>query len=108
MSAAIHQEVVFEDEICAHLKKHGWLCDGPLPYVKGRTYDGIYDKRYALIPEDAIDWVKASQPDAWKKLTAHHQNEADAEKEFTRLLAAELDRDRKTIKKDDPQLWGSL
>jgi hypothetical protein len=38
MSAAIHQEVVFEDEICTHLKKHGWLCDGPLPYVKGHAY----------------------------------------------------------------------
>jgi len=108
MSAPIHQEVVFEDEICDHLKKHGWLFDGPLPYVKGHVYDGTYDSRYALIPEDAIAWIKTTQPDAWKKLTAHHQNEADAEKEFTRLLAAELDRDRKTIKKDDPQLWGSL
>jgi type I restriction enzyme R subunit len=108
MSVAIHQEVVFEDEICAHLKKHGWLCDGPVPYVKGHAYDGTYDRRHALIPVDTIAWVKTTQPESWKKFTAHHQNEGDAEKEFTRLLAAELDRDRKTIKKDDPQLWGSL
>ncbi len=30
--APIHTEVVFEDEVCAHLKAHGWLYDGPLPY----------------------------------------------------------------------------
>ena len=53
MTAAIHQEVVFEDELCAHLKAHGWLFDGPLPYVKGHTYDAAYDRRHALIPGDA-------------------------------------------------------
>ena len=108
MSAAIHQEVVFEDEICAHLKAHGWAFDGPLPYEKGHAYDAAYDKRHALIPSDAIAWVKKTQADSWSKFTAHHSNEADAEKEFTRLLAAELDREHKTIKKDDPKLWGSL
>lgn len=108
MTAAIHQEVVFEDEICAHLKAHGWAFDGPLPYEKGHAYDAAYDKRHALIPSDAIAWVKKTQSDAWAKFTAHHSNEADAEREFTLLLAAELNRERKTIKKEDPKLWGSL
>lgn len=104
----IHQEVVFEDEICGHLKGHGWVFDGPLPYQPGFAYDAGYDKRYALYPADAVAWVKKTQSEAWAKFTAHHKDEAEAQREFTRLLAAELDRERKTIKKDDPQLWGSL
>ncbi|MDX9844544.1 MAG: type I restriction endonuclease [Aquabacterium sp.] len=108
MTTAIHQEVVFEDEICKHLSTHGWTFDGPLPYKKGHAYDACYDRRLALVPEDAIAWVKKTQPEAWAKFTAHHSNEADAQKEFARLLSAELNREHKQIKKDDPQLWGSL
>ncbi len=108
MTTAIHQEVVFEDEICRHLQSHGWTFDGPLPYKKGHAYDASYDRRLALVPEDAIAWVKKTQPEAWTKFTAHHKNEADAQKEFAHLLGAELDREHKQIKKDDPQLWGSL
>src|SRR4051794_12254153 len=104
MAIAIHQEVVFEDEICSHLKAHGWEFHGPIPCEKSYVYDEGYDKRHALFPADAIAWVKKTQVDAWKKFTAHHKNEAEAQQEFTRLLAAELDRERKTIRKDDPQL----
>lgn len=108
MAARIHQEIVFEDEICKHLSAHGWLFHGPLPYVKGFAYDEGYDKRYAVFPEDSIAWVKKTQPEAWKKFTAHHKDEAHAQSEFTKRLVEELDKERKTIRKDDPQLWGSL
>lgn len=108
MTAPIHQEIVFEDEICRHLQTHGWLFDGPLPYKKGFEYDAGYDRRNALFPADAIAWVKKTQVDAWNKFTAHHKDEAESEREFIRTLASELDRERKTIKKDDPLLWGSL
>jgi type I restriction enzyme R subunit len=108
MTTAIHQEVVFEDEICAHLRGHGWVFDGPLPHDKSFAYDAGYDKRAALFPADAIAWVKATQPEAWSKFTAHHKDDGAAQAEFTKCLTAELDRQRKTIKKDDPQLWGSL
>lgn len=108
MSVAIHQEVVFEDEICRHMLAHGWTFDGPLPYEKGHAYDTCYDRRLALVPEDAIAWVKKTQAESWAKFTAHHKDETEASKEFTRLLAAELDRDHKQIRKDDPQPWGSL
>ena len=108
MTAAIHQEVVFEDEICAYLKAHGWTFDGPIPYQKGHAYDAMYDKRLALIPEDAIAWVQKTQSEAWTKFTSHHKDDADARKEFARHLAAELDREHKQIKKEDPQMWGSL
>jgi len=108
MTTAIHQEVVFEDEICKHLSAHGWAFDGPLPYKKGHAYDACVDRRLALVPEDAIAWVQKTQPEAWSKFAAHHKDEDDARKEFARLLAAELDREQKQIKKDDPELWGSL
>jgi len=108
MTTAIHQEVVFEDEICKHLASNGWTFDGPVPYKKGQAYDSCYDKRLALVPEDAIAWVQKTQPEAWSKFAAHHKDDGDARKEFARLLAAELDREHKQIRKDDPQLWGSL
>jgi type I restriction enzyme R subunit len=108
MTAPIHQEIVFEDEICKHLQAHGWVFDGPLPYKKEHVYDAGYDRRSALFPADALTWIKKTQKDAWDKFTAHHKDEAESEREFIRCLTGELDRERKTIKKDDPQLWGSL
>lgn len=108
MNAPIHQEVVFEDEICTHLQSHGWAFDGPLPYVKGHAYDEGYDKRRSIYPADAIAWVKATQGDTWAKFRASFKDEPDAEREFVRLLATELDREHKTIKKDAPELWGAL
>ena len=108
MSALIHQEIVFEDEICEHLSKSGWAFHGPLPHVKGFAYDEGYDKRYAVFPEDAIAWVKKTQPDQWKKFTAHCKDEEHAQGEFIKRLVDELNKERKTIRKDDPQLWGAL
>jgi type I restriction enzyme R subunit len=108
MSHEIHQEVVFEDEICGHLLANGWVFDGPLPHVKSHVYDAGYDRKLALYPTDAIAWVKETQLAIWAKFESRHANPAQAEKEFARLLAEELSRERKTIKKDDPKLWGSL
>lgn len=54
MSAPIHSEEKFEDEVCEILKANGWLFDGPLPYQKGFAYDAGYDKRLAIFPEDAL------------------------------------------------------
>lgn len=104
--AAIHTEEQFEDEVCEVLKASGWLFDGPLPYQKGFTYDQGYDRRNALYPADAIAWVKDTQPDAWEKFAKNHKQ--NPETVFIQRLAEELDRDRPTIKKETPQLWGSL
>ena len=104
--AAIHSEEKFEDEVCEVLKASGWLCEGPLPFQKGYPYDQGYDKRTALYPEDAIAWVKETQPDAWEKFAKNHTKNPEAV--FIQRLAEELDRHRPTIKKDIPQLWGSL
>lgn len=104
--AAIHTEEQFEDEICEVLKAQGWLVHGPLPFKKGFAYDKGYDRRAALYPEDAIAWVKDTQPDAWEKFAKNHTKNPEAV--FIERLAEELDKDRPTIKKETPQLWGSL
>jgi type I restriction enzyme R subunit len=104
--AAIYTEEQFEDEICEVLKANGWLYEGPLPFQKGFAYDRGYDRRTALYPEDAISWVKETQPDAWDKFAKNHT--VNPEAVFIQRLAAELDKDRPTIKKETPQLWGSL
>jgi type I restriction enzyme R subunit len=104
--AAIHTEEQFEDEICEVLKAQGWLIDGPLPYQKGFAYDKGYDRRTALYPEDAIAWVKDTQPDAWEKFAKNHAKNPEAV--FIQRLAEELDKDRPTIKRETPQLWGTL
>jgi type I restriction enzyme R subunit len=104
--AAIHTEEQFEDEVCEVLKANGWLYEGPLPFQKGFGYDKGYDRRTALYPEDAIAWVKETQPDAWDKFAKNHIK--NPETVFIQRLAEELDRERPTIKKETPQLWGSL
>lgn len=106
MPAPIHTEIVFEDEVCEHLKAHGWLCDGPLPYQQGFAYDAGYDARLGLFPADALAWVQETQPGTWARFAKNHTQ--DPEGVFLRRLAEELDRDRPTIRQDKPQLWGTL
>ena len=97
---AIHSELRFESELCDHLAQHGWL------YNTAKPFDTGYDKRLAIFPEDALAWVKETQPETWEKFAKNHAKEP--EKVFLQRLAEELDRDRPTIKHDTPQLWGSL
>lgn len=82
--ADIHTESVFEDEICAHLAGHGWFHRNEKPLDLG------YDRRLALFPEDALAWVKDTQPQAWAKFEANHKSNPDAV--FLKRLAEELDR----------------
>jgi type I restriction enzyme R subunit len=97
---AIHSELRFEEELCDHLAQHGWL------YNTIKPLDAGYDRRLALFPEDALAWVKETQPETWEKFAKNHIKEP--EKVFLQRLAEELDRDRPTIKQDTPQLWGVL
>jgi type I restriction enzyme R subunit len=60
----IHNELAFEDGICAHLAAHGWLYE---PDAAGR-----YDRAHALFPEDLAAWLQHSQPDSWDSLTKTH------------------------------------
>lgn len=106
MTAPIHTEIVFEDEVCEHLKAHGWLCEGPLPHQAGHAYDAGYDARLGLYPADALAWVKGTQPDTWARFAKNHTQDPDGV--FLRRLSEELDRNRPTLHPDKPQLWGTL
>ncbi|WP_322041386.1 type I restriction endonuclease subunit R [Burkholderia diffusa] len=61
---ALHQEVHFEAEICAHLADHGWL------YSEGDA--ARYDRTNALFLPDLLTWIEATQPDTWQRLSKTH------------------------------------
>ncbi|MHB1666078.1 type I restriction endonuclease subunit R [Thiomonas sp.] len=78
---AITSEAQFETEIVAHLVRHsGWL----------EGHDSGYDAHLALFCEDAVFWVKETQPESWGKFCFNHPRDADAV--FCKRLAEELDR----------------
>lgn len=54
----IHHECEFEAHIVRCLKESGWLV--------GES--SKYNKEKALYPDDVINWIKDSQPEAWEKL----------------------------------------
>jgi len=93
---AIHSELRFESELCDYLAKLGWL------YNAVKPLDAGYDKRLALFPEDALSWVKDTQPETWEKFSKNHTK--NPEEVFLRRLAEELDRE----KPDPKQPWGTL
>ena len=56
---ASHQEIAFEDEICAHLSANGWL-------YSDNTHG--YDKGRALYPADLFAWLEETQADELAKV----------------------------------------
>ena len=82
----LHQEIAFEDDICAHLAAHGWL------YEPGDAQR--YDRARALFPPDLIAWVRDTQPSAWESLTKTHG--AATETVFLDRIRTQLD-DRGTL-----------
>lgn len=76
---ADHNEVVFEDEICAHLEAHGWL------YAKN---DHGFDRERALFPEDLFAWLEETQPKAYEKAL----KAAGSQAKFLDVLTAALDK----------------
>lgn len=76
----LHNEIAFEDEVCDHLSRRGWLND----ISDWQTYD----RARALFPADLIAWVKDSRPEALEALTKTHGANAEG------LL---LDRVRKSL-----------
>ncbi len=60
---SLHQEINFETEICEHLAANGWLY---LPNDDG------YDRARALLPDDVLVWVQATQPQAWDAIVKNH------------------------------------
>lgn len=71
---ALHKEIQFELDICNHLASHGWLYAEP-----GQEGDARgYDTARALYPEDLLQWVQTTQPQAWQALVKNHGAAAKA------------------------------
>lgn len=74
---AIHNEYVFENEICAELKKNGWLHS---------PNDSGYNRDLALFPEDIFAWLESSQPEQFQKLVRPGDSDADQAKSRNEIL----------------------
>ena len=83
---ALHNEIEFENDICAHLAAHGWL------YSKDDA--AAYDRVRALFSTDVVAWLQASQPQAWEALSKTHG--ASAETMLLDRLRKQID-DRGTL-----------
>lgn len=70
MSAGLHKEIEFENDICTALAAHGWF------YFEGDA--ASYDRARALFPPDILAWVQATQPKAWETLTKGQGAAAEA------------------------------
>lgn len=67
---SLHNEIEFENDVCACLAAHDWL------YVEGDAKS--YDRARALFPADVLSWVQAVQPKAWETLIKNHGPAAEA------------------------------
>jgi len=56
---AQHNEIAFEDELCAYLRANGWLYS---------VDDTGYDRERALYPADILGWLNNTQPDQLTKV----------------------------------------
>ena len=66
---AAHNEIHLENYIVQRLVKDcGWK--------EGKPED--YDKERAIFPEDAIQWVKSTQSEAWDKLVKNNGKSANS------------------------------
>ena len=68
--AGLHNEIEFENDVCAHLAANGWL------YGEGDALG--YDSGRALFSADVLAWVQATQPKAWEALSKNHGAAAEA------------------------------
>ncbi len=84
--SALHKEIEFENDICAHLATHDWL------YAEN-DYTG-YDRTRALFSADVLAWVQSTQPQAWETLTKN--NGAATEAVLLDRIRKQLD-DRGTL-----------
>ena len=64
----IHREIRIEDEICADLAADGWRYDV--------TDASCYDRTQALLINDTVEWLKASQPKGWDAIGKSHGTSA--------------------------------
>ena len=77
-----HREGVIAEERASYMDMP------PGGYQKRRDED--YDRALCLIPRDVLDFVLATQPQEWKRLSQHHG--AAVEEQFLKRLSSEIGR----------------
>lgn len=80
----VHTERVFEDDICAHLKRNGWTVRNQL------TNATSYSREQALFVEDLLGFVQDTQPQEWAKFKRWHNGQSETM--FAKRVAEQLDR----------------
>ena len=91
-------ERAFEDAIEASLleSKELVVADRRASYMDvtsggfHKREDEEYDRNLCLIPKDVLDFILATQPEEWKRLSQHHGNQV--EEQFLRRLSSEIGR----------------
>ena len=92
-------ERAFEDAIEAALlrRKEGMVAEERYSYVDtcrpadtSKRGSEDYDRTLCLIPRDVLDFVLATQPREWKRLSEHHGTMV--EEQFLKRLASEIGR----------------
>ncbi|MDE0028095.1 MAG: putative DNA binding domain-containing protein [Deltaproteobacteria bacterium] len=103
---AVISERAFEDAIEATLLRHGpdegtgeltGVSEEPTPYDDPWTQPGGYHRRRAedynrelcLLPDDVVDFILATQPKEWEKLTQHYG--AQVKERFLRRLSSQIE-----------------
>lgn len=79
----VHTERVFEEELCAQLKAHGWSVK---THPKQAT---SYSRDYAILAEDLLAFVQETQPTEWAKFKKWHNGQSEAV--FVARVAKQLD-----------------
>ena len=81
-SLLLHSEVAIAEERASYM-------DTPSGGYQKRG-DEDYDRALCLIPQDALDFVLATQPQEWKRFSQHHGSAVD--EQFLRRLSSEIRR----------------
>ncbi len=96
-------EIAFEEAIEAALLRHGpdgvaGVREPPVPYGDPGMHAGSYrrrepedyDRALCLLPRDVLDFILATQPKEWQRLSEHYG--AQVEEQFLKRLSSEIER----------------
>lgn len=89
-------ESVIESALLAAVPSGGVVAESEGPYGLYRPGGYLrrstkkYDRELCLLPQDVIDFIQATQPKEWAKLTVHHG--AETREKFLKRLSQELDK----------------
>lgn len=80
----VHTELIFENEVCAHLEASGWSVR---THLKDAT---SYDRERAIFAEDLLGFVQQTQPAEWAKFKKWHNGQSETM--FVKRVAEQLDK----------------